>query len=212
MTPSIEPLYNVRMYNTHHKLPTHAFCKFVRSMLYEEPVSQILYALQTRHSMNINVVLFCSWYAEMNHGRLTMRQINDFLEKIGHWHQGVTSQMHVLRRCVEKTRFAAVLLEDIADLESASEQIEQLLLVESFIHPTKSRTDLQKARDAIYNLAQYFHTQQIRLTTLEAYDCLNVIYHIFPGADRDSIGQYGCKYLLGKYESSGFGSQVAIAF
>ena len=150
-----------------NKLPTHPFWQF-SLQVYEEPnVEAALLHLQDHYDLNINLVLYCCWFAKTGLGRIKQKEFKCVVESTRNWHRQVTESLRKLRRKASKHAddpSIANIKKHILNTEIAAEHIEQLILVERLLpNPDPYKTPEQRLKDAYFNIQTYTHlTRSIR--------------------------------------------------
>lgn len=116
--------------------------------------------LQVRYGLNINVLLFCCWFAAKNRGLLSKQDLKNLLLKIHRWHEKIISPLRRMRdrlKNIKTVAWAAATRDAILKTELTAEQIEQQLLVAEA--PEKNlrhqKPIVQRATHACQNMATY---------------------------------------------------------
>ncbi len=135
------------------------FSEFV-DRLQTHPVSGILlHDLKKQYPLNINLLLFCLWFAWMHYGRLTKKEMMQLLSAITHWHERVFQPL--LR--LEKQLQDSVIKQWLQEEAGVADEIERRLLTETFLFvETSPRNAQQLLNDASHNVAAYFKCLQFQ--------------------------------------------------
>jgi uncharacterized protein (TIGR02444 family) len=99
---------------------------------YDSPgVAAACIALQDRHDLDVNILLFCCWAGARGHA-LTKGKIKRLQEGVADWQQEVVRPLRRVRRRLksEPSDSAQDLRARLLDLEIESERLEQLRLVD----------------------------------------------------------------------------------
>lgn len=141
-------------------LPNHPFWSF-SCQVYEKTQDNLL-GLQTRYNLNINMLLFCLWFAANNHSALTKQDLKHLLTSIHTWHERIVAPLRSLRTGLNKntlltSAWAESVREEVLATELTAEHIEELLIIDAA--PKKGqrnrRTVTQRAAFACQNISLY---------------------------------------------------------
>lgn len=187
-------------------LQDHPFCRFCDQI--REQAQDALLALKTRHDINIDLILFCYWFAANNQGLLSKARVKRLLSAIYMWQQKIVSPLNTLcYQLQEPTALDLWTPEDSAYEEAkkalkTAEQIEQLLLVE--VLPKKSRRNqtsvIQAATHACVNVSNYCQSVYISLDETD-YQSLSVLTCIaFPSMDSTKIISFVRSILVERHK------------
>lgn len=118
-------------------LPNHPFWTF-SCQLYEQ-VKEPLLALQNRHHLNVNVLLFCCWIAASNQGVLTKQEMKKITFAIQSWHERIVLPLRELRKRLKDNvlGLCETIAADALDIEITAEHIEQLLMTDLLLKKTQ---------------------------------------------------------------------------
>jgi len=151
--------------STHQKasttpaLPSHEFWRYSLKLYNKSVVKNLCLDLQNQHGVNINIILFCCWYAATSRGPLSKVQIQRLVYSIDRWHCEITQELRNLRALISnlpEQTWTSDLRKEILMHELTSEHIEQLLLVQTISTPLlKNHSTQQKFDNCISSLHQY---------------------------------------------------------
>lgn len=180
-------------------LLNHPFWKFSIKIYAEPQVEKALLQLQDKHGLNINLILYCCWYAFRGQGRLNKNELKDLIQCVQYWHDKVTLPLRRLRLVIkkykEKTSLQS-LYTDILQHELFAEQVEQLLLADISVYQAKPiRTSLQKIMDSCKNIITYCQVIKVSLQEKDETEITEVLAAIFNKIDRNDIVKY-CKNVI----------------
>lgn len=181
-------------------LPSHPFWNFSLLIYEQELTQQALLALQNKHGLNINMLLFCCWYAATNQGQLNKQEIKQLLTTIHTWHERIVMQLRFIRDQLKNSSTAAwanAIRQEILSAELMGEHIEQLLLTDCHSKkPSRSRrSHQQQAVNACQNMLSYC---TILFISLDQHDCALIAHLLkscFPELNNVEINNF-CKAIL----------------
>ncbi len=176
-------------------IPDHDFWQFSLT-LYDEPaVQEICLLFQERWHANVNLILFCCWFAQTGRGSLDLRDFKKMIAYLDPWHLNITEQIRQFRQSLKKgaggnwvsvRKFAL-------DQELHAEKIEQSILIQLIVRPEKPDTPvLKKTKDAISNLNAYYKIKQIKLTEEVQMAMIDLLSYVFPMMGRQGLADL-CK-------------------
>lgn len=186
-------------------LLNHPFWKFSLKIYSQPQVENALLILQANHGLNINIILYCCWYAFRGQGRLSKTDLKQLLQVVQYWHDKVTVPLRRLRTSLKKSQhqqlFSAI-YQDTLKYELFAEQVEQLLIADVFVYEVKPiRTSLQKIIDGCKNIVTYCQTIKISLAEEDQAEITELLAAIFNKVDRNDIVKY-CKNVIINGENS----------
>jgi len=164
-------------------LPNHPFWSF-SCQIYAQAKAPLL-ALQDRHNVNINVILFCAWVAASNQGLFSKADMKKLLTHIHTWHERIVIPLRNIRIRIKETEandFIEAIKADISDTELMSEQVEQLLMADTILkkgHRAR-KTHIQRAVNACQNIDTYCQVSFVRLDNIDCTYLSEIISAIFP--------------------------------
>ncbi len=182
-------------------VPIHPFWKFSVKFYSEPTVEEALLTLQNERGLNINILLFCCWYALGDQGRLTKIELRQLLVNVQSWHDRIVLPLRRLRSQLKSAQahpWPAIRAE-VLKHELFSEQIEQLILLEGVVFKAQSvRTSTQKVRDICKSIAAYCQTIQIFCDTKDCVLITQILQTLFPKIDQKNILRYCMDHLVTK--------------
>ncbi len=139
---------------------SHPFWDFSLALYANKEVEIICLALQDDYSANVNILLFCCWFAESGRGLLNKNDMHMIQCSINAWHLGITVELRRMRRRLSKKNlpsWARELRRHVLDDELAAEKAEQFMLATSIekSHPAETKT-YDQLTYASQNLRTYF--------------------------------------------------------
>ncbi len=153
-------------------LPNHPFWTF-SCQTYEQAKVALL-ALQNRHNLNVNVLLFCCWIAASNQGTLSKQEIKKLLAVIHTWHERIVVPLRELRARLKESTLVYLtenLIEEALDIEITAEHIEQLFMLDVTLKKAqrKSKNLTFRATQTCQNIELY---RQIVYVYFDEKDCV----------------------------------------
>jgi uncharacterized protein (TIGR02444 family) len=173
------------MNDTPASLPDHPFWHFSLKIYQQSPASQALLHLQQQYGLNVNIMLFCCWWATTGQSVLALPEMQRLFNQTALWHDQVVIMLRNMRRRLKNSalplvvqKWGRMLLEE----ELFAEHIEQLMLVEALVKapPLKISNLTHIIGNVCRNLQMYFNSQRVWLPpTADKYLCqlLEVIFH-----------------------------------
>ncbi|MGB6977524.1 MAG: TIGR02444 family protein [Gammaproteobacteria bacterium] len=175
------------MNDTPASLPDHPFWRFSLEVYQQSPASQALLHLQQQYGLNVNIMLFCCWWACSGQGILVLPEIQRLFAKTALWHNQVVVVLRNMRRRLKKPAlppqvqgWGRMLFQE----ELFAEHIEQLMLAETLIRtPSPKVGNLTHViGNVCRNLQLYFKSQQVQLAPKEEKYLCQLINAVFPKA------------------------------
>lgn len=134
--------------------------------LYAKPgVAPACLALQERHGVDVNALMFCVWLAESGRGPAQAAALEAAFAAVGEWHRQVVRTLRPLRQRLKfgfdpvDAELVRALRARIQKIEIDAEHVEQLTLAASEAAKAPARGGLpadERARHAAQHLAAYF--------------------------------------------------------
>jgi uncharacterized protein (TIGR02444 family) len=94
-------------------------------------------ALQDRHGLDVNILLFCCWAGQCGRA-LSAAELDGLMAAVGPWHQGVVKPLRAVRQWLKDQETAPgaaaeALRQEVKAQELEAERIEQLILAETLV-------------------------------------------------------------------------------
>ncbi len=182
-------------------LPNHPFWGF-SCQIYGDTKENLL-GLQNRYNLNVNMLLFCLWFAANNHGLLTKQELKHLLTSIHTWHERIVMPLRHLRNTLQKAYagpdWTDPVRSEVLATELTAEQIEELLIVDAApkkAQRNRSRTYAQRAAHACQNIVTYCQVLYIYLDDVDCTSLGEVLSTVFPELSaHDALNL--CRSVLG---------------
>ena len=176
-------------------LPDHAFWRFIMKTHETDLAHKILQPLQAISTLQINLLLFCCWFAQAGQGRLNKQDVQALIVATASWHDRIILPLQKLQ-----SQIIALQLNDLADTIADelqyAEHIEQLMLIDVPVKFTRtSRTPSQKLNDACKNIAVYCKTAHIFLSNASCENIFHLLATVFPRIDLNELRKT-CQAIL----------------
>ncbi len=144
-------------------LPSHPFWHFSLQIYEHDLARQALLSLQTKHGLNINLLLFACWHAATNQGQISKQEVKALLATIHHWHERIIVQLRGIRDRLKYSNgqeWTQTIRQEVLATELMAEHVEQLLLTDAYIKkPQRNRRSVQqKTTNACQNILSYSST------------------------------------------------------
>ncbi len=134
--------------------------------LYAKPgVAPACLALQERHGVDVNALMFCVWLALSGRGPAPRATLEAAFDRVGAWHVEVVRKLRPLRRRLKSgfepvdAELVRALRARIQKIEIDAEHLEQLTLAASAAATVPPRSGLgaeERARHAAAHASLYF--------------------------------------------------------
>ncbi len=129
--------------------PANPFWDFSLALYRRPGVAEACLALQARHELDVNLILYFAWLGIARGIHLADADVGATLVRVAAWHDAIVRPLRAVRTEMKRNTmgapgdFAEALRNRIKSAELDAERIEQLML---------SRLDLSNARDAMPGL------------------------------------------------------------
>ena len=181
---------NILFDNALFIMQSHPFRDFSSSLYRKPGVADACLFVQDRYGLNVNVILFCIWVADIGSGTLASAQIATVLRRVADWEKQVILPLREIRRTCRKEALGVpefllqTFLPQIETTELEAEHVEQQVLTELagdlMVFADSSSGNAQS--DAVSSLKAYIGTLDV-VQDAPLIECLSVILHAaFTGA------------------------------
>ncbi len=166
------------------QLSHHPFWTF--SCQVYEKTQDILLEMQQRQGLNVNLLLFCVWFAANNQGVLTKIEIKKLLTAIHIWHERIVLPLRALRQDLKEPGLPAWSTQarrDVLDTEISAEHIEELMLTDAAppkLAHSRYKTTSQKAAAAWQNILTYTEVVFVNLNAMDCQSLMTLFAEVFP--------------------------------
>ena len=165
--------------------PPHLFWDFSLSVYARPGVQAACLALQERHTLDVNILLFCLWSAAAGRAPLTDAEMCRLLTRAGEWHEAVVRPLRGVRRRmkhdtpgVQQDLLLAVRRALVA-VEIDCEHIEQLVIV-CAAGEEQPAAQAPDAKIAAGNIELYLRLRHVELDEKDENDLALLIAAAFP--------------------------------
>lgn len=173
----------------------HPFWDFSLAVYGAEGVSTACIALQERHGLDVNVLLFCVWIGASGRGRLTPDELGAGMEAVADWNSHVVCGLRAVRRWMRPARagiagqLADQLRRQIADIEVQCEHAEQLALANAVKRPKEALPSADQLDAAIANCRLYLARRGATVTGTDHADLARILAAAIPTVEPETIAQ-----------------------
>lgn len=179
---------------TAFRFEDHPFWLFSLKVHDNEGVPAACIALQERRSIDVNLLLFCTWIGESGRGVLTESELEAAQAAVEMWNREIVCALRVVRnrlkggmQPIPKDR-SDVLREMILEIEVKSEHVEQIALTTVVTRPADPALAVERrGKDAVANIAAYFFRQGFALDAEDARQVALVLDPAFPEIGRPML-------------------------
>ena len=172
----------------------HPFWDFSLSVYGTQGVPPDCLALQERHGIDVNVVLFCAWMGASARGVMTATELESALDAVKDWNLDIVCAMRAIRRRMKDgvppipDERCDALRKVLMKLEVDCEHAEQLALAGAVERPKDSSLSTERrAADAVANIAAYFAKHGVKTDAEDAANLAIILAPGVPGVDRDAF-------------------------
>ncbi|MDF1736949.1 MAG: TIGR02444 family protein [Minwuia sp.] len=144
-------------------------------------------ALQDRHGLDVNVMLFCCWVASSGRGVFRDRELDLALQAVESWRDNVIRSLHDLKRHLKgDVRPAPKTLSDdlrrvVVESELHAEHIEVLMLHAAMTRVGTGTFDrLQQIEDSLANLFDYLARVGVNTDDSDLAALIEILIAAFP--------------------------------
>lgn len=177
-----------------------SFWAFSLEVYPREGVEEACLALQDRHGLDVNFLLYLCWLGASGRGRLAQAQIPHLVALTDPWQREVVGALRQIRRRLKHRPTAPAcsgalgpvaqsgFREGVILLERAAERIEQELLEGALpLSRRPARAARLRARDAATSVARYFAVLGVKPGPAERGAVAALLRGAFPGLDKPSV-------------------------
>jgi uncharacterized protein (TIGR02444 family) len=145
--------------------PAHAFWDFSLALYGKPGVAPACLALQERHGVDVNALMFCVWLAESGRGPVPRAALDAAFAAVAAWHHQVVRTLRPLRQRLKfgfdpvDAELVRALRARIQKIEIDAEHVEQLTLAASAAAQAPAHPGLGadvRGQHAAQHLAAYF--------------------------------------------------------
>lgn len=172
---------------TRLELPSHRFWDFSLRVYGSAGVAEACLALQEKHAIDVNVLLFCCWCGEAKGAALPPGAVGGAVAAVAPWHAEVVRALRAIRRRL-KEGFAGIppervraIRKAVAATEIEAEHIEQLLLAETVAVGGGDAPVAARAGAAAANAAAYLSAVGMTPAADDLANVATVLAAAFPG-------------------------------
>jgi uncharacterized protein (TIGR02444 family) len=169
------------------------FSEFAEQIVNHPHMRTVLYHLQDRLGMNVNILLFCCWFAYKGCRHLSKKDLQSIANTISPWHNQIVTELQkmlvVSNRMNDQywqTNVGAMIL----NAELLANQMEQTMLAEIIDRPPINRTSTQKIADACKSVSAYSKELKGGFDQEDAEAIKQLLIHIFPDTDYANLTTY----------------------
>lgn len=147
------------------EFPAHAFWDFSLALYAKPGVAPACLALQERHGIDVNALMFCVWLGESGRGPAAPAALDGAFAAVATWHAQVVRTLRPLRQRLKfgfdpvDPELVRALRARIQKIEIDAEHVEQLTLAASAVAQAPARPGLDAAArlaQAAQHAAAYF--------------------------------------------------------
>lgn len=158
-------------------------------------VADACLALQDRHGVDVNMLLFCAWWAVHGGGRLSAVECDRASAAVAGWQAQVVVPLRAARRALKAdlgvaATAAARLRGQIKDLELAAERLEQTVLeacLDAGRASSNGGREQAMIEAAAANMSRYLDRAAVRPGSVERDALAAILVGCFPAVARSAI-------------------------
>lgn len=175
--------------------PDHPFWTFSTRLYGRDGVAAACLALQERHQLDVNILLFCIWSAAERGQVLSRDEMASVLDRVGAWHEEVVRQLRAVRQRMRDGApgMDGELVESVrkrvlgAELEC--EHVEQLMLA-GLLPEEKGDAEQGTPDAALHNIARYYVAAGYGANDGDARDIAALLAPLFPDIEAGSVARF----------------------
>lgn len=167
--------------------PASELWDFTLSVYGQDGVSQACIALQDRHGLDVDVILFCSWLGATGRGAIGREELDRAWGAIAAWQGEVVSALRAVRRRIKDgfpaapEEAAKVVGKAVLSREIEAERISLIMLEGTTSRAAEpGRPAEMRAIDAAANYALYFGSRDVAPGAADRADLLTILSAAIP--------------------------------
>ena len=176
---------------TAFRFEDHPFWEFSLRVYGSEGVPAACIALQERHAIDVNLLLFSAWIGESGRGILEESDLEAALATTTAWNRDIVCSLRAVRNQLKDgmppipTERSNALRKMILEVEVKCEHVEQISLAAAVLRPSDLTTTAeQRGDDAVTNVAAYFRRHGFTPDDKDATQVAIVLDPAFPELGR----------------------------
>ena len=179
---------------TAFRFEDHPFWDFSLRVYGSDGVPAACIALQERHGIDVNLLLFSAWIGESGRGVLAESDLEAALAATTAWNRDIVCALRVVRNRLKggilpiPTERSDVLRKMILEIEVKSEHVEQIALATAVARPADPAIAAERrCDDAVMNVAAYFRRDGFTPDAEDAGQAAIVLDPAFPEIGRAAL-------------------------
>ncbi len=177
------------------EFPQNPFWDYAIAVYRRDGVGEACLALQARHGVDVNVLLFCCWLGASGRGALDDGRMARLVKTVEPWHDDVVRGLRAVRGALKggldtaPRELSDALRARIAATEIDSEHIEHFMLVADVadLAPGDAIDLEQRLSHAVVNAGHYFACRGIKATAADMAPLTTVFAAAFPELGQDIV-------------------------
>ena len=181
---------------TAFRFEDHPFWDFSLRVYGSNGVSAACIALQERHGIDVNLLLFSAWIGESGRGVLAQSELERALAATAAWNRDIVCALRVVRNRLKAgmppipMERSDVLRKMILEIEVKSEHVEQIALAAAVTRPANPAFAVERRCDgAVANIAAYFRRHGFTPDAEDARQVAIVLDPAFPQIGRAALAE-----------------------
>ena len=177
------------------------FTEFAMQLHGHTQIKNILYYLQTKIGMNINVLLFCCWFAHKGCRHLSKKDLQTIINSISPWHNQIVTELQkmlVVSNKINNPNWQKNVGSVILNSTHSAIQMEQIILTEIIDRLPVDRTPTQKIADACKSVSAYGKELKGGIDQEDAEAIKQLLMHVFPDTNHSNLNTYWGNLSLNK--------------
>ncbi len=177
------------------KFPHNPCWDFALAVYRRQGVEKACLALQERHGVDVNVVLFCCWLGESGRGALSAGEMARTLTAVTEWHDAVVGGLRAVRGALKgglepaPRALGDALRRQVLACELDAERVQQIMLCAAVerSEPADKPPIERRAGDAAINVARYFAALGVAVAGQEISELKVILGASFPELEREKV-------------------------
>lgn len=179
------------------EFPDNPFWDYAIEVYRRDGVGAACLALQGRHGIDVNMLLFCCWLGASGRGALDDGRMARLVKTVEPWHDDVVRGLRAVRAALKGGLDTAprdlsdALRARIAAAEIDSEHIEHFMLIADTadLAPNEAIAMEQRLNHAVANVGRYFACRGIEVTAADLAPLTTVFASGFPEVGQEIVAE-----------------------
>jgi uncharacterized protein (TIGR02444 family) len=174
--------------------PDHPFWTFSTRLYVHDGVAAACLALQERHQLDVNILLFCIWSAAEQGRALSRDDMASVLDHVGAWHEEVVRQLRAVRQRMRNgapgmdEELVESVRKRVLGAELECEHVEQLMLA-GLLPEEKGKADCGAPDGVLHNISSFYAAAGYGANDADARDLAALLTPLFPDIEAGAVAR-----------------------